>query len=85
MIGVDVLTGLVVTVKVALVAPAATVTLPGTVATPVLLLEREMTAPPLGAGAPNVTVPVEALPPVTLDGLSVREVRVDGVTMSKAV
>ncbi len=37
---VDVATALVLTVNVALVAPAATVTLGGTLATAVLLLER---------------------------------------------
>src|SRR3989442_1594166 len=73
---VDVATGLVLTVKVAVVAPLGTVTLDGTVATPGLVLERETRAPPLGAGPLNVTVPVEELPPVTLDGLKVRESRV---------
>ncbi|SRR5437867_1716007 len=62
-------TGLVLTVKVALVALPGTVTLAGTVATLVLLLERATTAPPLGAGPLSVTVPVEELPPVTLVGL----------------
>jgi hypothetical protein len=66
-------TGRVVTVKVALVAPAGTVTLAGTVATPVLLLERETTAPPLGASALSMTVPVEGDPPLTLVGFSVNE------------
>jgi hypothetical protein len=47
----------VFTVKLALVAPAGTVTLDGTVAAPVLLLERDTTAPPLGAGPLIVTVP----------------------------
>jgi hypothetical protein len=72
---VDEPTALVLTVKLALVAPAATVTLAGTVATPVLLLDRLTTTPPLGAAALSVTVPVDELPPVTLDGLSVSEVR----------
>jgi hypothetical protein len=44
-------------VKVALVAPAGTVTLAGTVATAVLLLDRVTTVPPDGAGLFNVTVP----------------------------
>jgi len=77
-------TGFVLTVKLALVAPAGTVTLAGTAATPVLLLDKLTTAPPLGAGALSVTVPVDELPPVTLDGLKVSEVRVGGVTVSVA-
>ena len=74
--GVDVVTALVLTVNVALLAPAATVTLAGTVAVGVLLLERETVAPPVGAGPLSVTVPVEADPPVTLVGFSVSEERV---------
>src|SRR5881394_2124922 len=66
--GVDVVTALVVTVNVALLAPAATVTLAGTVAVDVLL--RVTAAPPVGAGPLSVTVPVEGDPPVTLAGLS---------------
>ena len=56
-IGVDALTAAVVTLNVALVAPAATVTLAGTVATPVLLLDRVTTAPPAGVAIVNVAVP----------------------------
>ncbi len=81
----EVATALVVTVKVALVAPAATVTLAGTVATAVLLLERLTVAPPLGAAPLSVTVPCEELPPVTLLGFSVSEERVGGNTVSVAV
>jgi hypothetical protein len=68
----------VFTVKVALVAPAGTVTLTGTLATEELLVERETTTPPLGAGPLNVTVPVEdpSRPPTTVDGFSVSELRV---------
>jgi hypothetical protein len=66
-------TARVVTVNVALVAPAGTVTLAGTVATAVLLLERETSAPPLGAGAFSVTLPVEGDPPLTLVGFGVSE------------
>ena len=47
----------VVTLKVALLAPAATVTLAGTVATAVLLLLSVTCVPPLGAAAPRLTVP----------------------------
>jgi len=63
----------VLTVKVALVLPLATVTLAGTLATKLLLLDKETTVPPPGAGAVRVTVPVEILPPTTLVGLSVSE------------
>src|SRR5207247_2250316 len=69
-------TAFVLTVKVAVEAPLGTITLDGTVAAPVLLLDRETTAPPLGADALNCTVPVEELPPVTLDGLRPSETRV---------
>src|SRR5438445_10993729 len=74
--GVDVVTALVLTVNVALLAPAATVTLAGTVAVDVLLLVRVTAAPPAGAGPLSVTVPVEEFPPpvavvvVTVDGES---------------
>jgi len=60
--GVDAVTLLVLTVKVALLAPAATVTLAGTVAAAVLSLIRETAAPPVGAGPLSVTVPVEGDP-----------------------
>jgi hypothetical protein len=70
---VDVVTELVVTVKVALLAPAAMLTLAGTVAAAVLLLERVTTAPEDGAAALSVTVPWDVLPPTTLVGFSVRE------------
>jgi hypothetical protein len=62
-------TDVVVTVKFAVVAPAATVTLDGTVAA-AESSERVTTAPPLGAAALKVTVPVEELPPPTVVGLS---------------
>src|SRR5436190_24326744 len=75
---VDAVTALVLTVNVALVAPAATVTLEGTVATDVLLLESATCAPPDGAGPLSVTVPVEESPPVTVVGLSDSEVSVRG-------
>jgi len=78
---------LVFTVNVAVVEPAGTVTLPllGTEATLELLLDRETTAPPLGAGPFRVTVPVEELPPVTDVGLSASEERTGGITVSEAV
>ena len=69
----DVLTELVVAVKVALLAPEAMLTLAGTVAADVLLLERVTTAPEDGAAALSVTVPWEVLLPTTLIGFSERE------------
>src|SRR5882762_2705587 len=88
--GVELATAMVVIWNVAMAVPAATVTLAGTVATDVLLLEREITVPPPGAGPLKVTLPVEGFPPLTLVGFSVSEVRVGpeeatGATVSKAV
>jgi hypothetical protein len=63
----------VFTRKVALVAPAGTVTLEGTLAA-LLLLESRTCAPPAGAGPLSVTVPVEdCVPPMTLVGFSSSE------------
>jgi len=87
---VDASTALVLTVNVALVAPAAIVTLDGVLATFVLLLESVTTAPPEGAAPLSVTVPVEdCVPPTTLVGFSVSEESVGagggtGVTVSEA-
>ena len=80
----------VVTVNVALVAPAGMVTLAGIVATAGLSLERETMTPPVRADPLSVTLPVEGDPPLTLVGFSVSEVRVGpgggcGVTVSEAV
>lgn len=72
---VDAATVLVLTVNVALVAPAATVTLEGTLAAVVLLLESVTIAPPAGAAPLSVTVPVEEFPPVTLVGFTESEER----------
>ena len=72
---VEAATALVLTVNVALLAPAATVTLEGTLAAVVLLLESVTCAPPVGAGPLSVTVPVEEFPPVTLVGFSESEER----------
>jgi len=63
-------------VKVASVAPKATVTLPGTVATFVFELSSVTGVPPDGAAADNITVPVAPKPPTTLDWFREREVRV---------
>jgi hypothetical protein len=62
-------TGFVFTVKLAVVLPDGTVTLTGTLATVVSLLESVTKAPPLVAGAFNVTVAVKVLPPITAAGL----------------
>jgi hypothetical protein len=69
-------TVVVLTVNVALVAPAGTVTLEGTLAAP--LSPASVTcAPPEGAGPLSVTVPVEdCAPPTTVVGFSVSEERV---------
>jgi hypothetical protein len=64
-------TAAVATANDALVTPAATVTLAGTVAAPVLLLLSATVAPPDGAEADKVTVPVDPFPPTTDDGLTV--------------
>ena len=71
MTGVLPVTAAVATANDALVTPAATVTLPGTVAAPVLLLVSATTAPPDGAAADKVTMPVDSVPPTTDDGLTV--------------
>src|SRR5437588_33051 len=74
----------VFTVKVALLLPAGTVTMAGTLAAP-LPLERVTCAPPAGAGPLSVTVPVEdCTPPTTLVGFSVSEATVGGMTVSEA-
>ena len=83
--GVLLATGLVVTGNVAVVAFGATVTLAGTCAAAVLLLDSVTTAPPAGASPFSVTVPVEVLPPVTVVGLSVTELKVAAVTVNVAV
>ena len=61
----------VVIVKFAVVVPEATVTLAGTCAAAVLLLDRVTTAPPVGAAPAKVTVPVDEFPPTTEVGLTV--------------
>ena len=57
--------------------PAAMVTLAGTVATEVLLLDKEKTVPPLGAGALRLISPVDGFPPLTLVGFSVSEKEIE--------
>jgi hypothetical protein len=69
-------TASVVTVNVRLVEPAETVTLDGTVAADVLLLDSATTLPPDGAAPDSVTVPVDDVPPDTLVGFSDSDERV---------
>jgi hypothetical protein len=75
---VDVVTAVVVTVKVCVVAPAGTVTLVGTLATVLLELERVTTAPPVPAGDVRVTVPVPDWPPTTVLGVTAILLRAAG-------
>jgi hypothetical protein len=76
----------VVTLNVALVEPAGTVTLAGTVAA-ASLSESVTAIPPEGAGPVKVTVPVveEALVPVTVLGLRLTEATVGGLTVRVAL
>jgi hypothetical protein len=69
------LTVVVSTSKSAEVLPAGIVTVVGTVAEG-WLLEIETTSPPTGAIEVIVTVPVLDLPPATVDGLNVTDLRV---------
>lgn len=72
--------------KVPVVAPAGIVMLLGTLPAVVLLLESDMTTPPVGAAACSVTVPVEfADPPCTLVGERVSERIASGSTVIFAV
>ena len=68
----DAATGVVPIANVAELAPALTITLAGTVAD-ALSLPSAIVAPPPGAGAVRLAVPVEFCPPVTTDGLAVTE------------
>jgi hypothetical protein len=83
--GVLVATEVVVAVKVAVVAPAATVTDAGTWAAAELLEVKLTTAPPVGAGPSNVTVPVEDVPPTTVAGLTLTPVRITNGLMTVRV
>ena len=74
----------VVTLNVAVVAPAKTVTLAGTVAD-ALLDASVTTMPPAGAADDNVTVPVLAVPPVTDVGFNVTDVSDAAVIVRLAV
>src|SRR5947209_17946356 len=82
---VELATALVVTVTVALVGPAATVTVAGTEPTDASLLDRETAAPPAGAGPFNVAVPTEEVAPVTFVTLRASADRLGAKTVSDAV
>ena len=70
-------------VKVALVAPAATETAPGTVAQG--LLDAKLTDSPAGPAGPlSVTVPADETPAETVDGANVSPARPAGVIVSVA-
>jgi hypothetical protein len=60
-------------VKPALFAPAATVTVSGTLAIAPLLLASLIAAPPDGAGPVRITVPPAGLPPITVVGFNVSD------------
>ena len=84
--GVDVDPTDVVMAKFADVLPSGTVTDAGTVAAALLLLSVT-TAPPAGAWAVSVTVPVEPVPPTTDAGFTLTELSAagTGVTVKIAV
>src|SRR5437868_2504320 len=75
-------TGVVVTVKLALVAPAPMFTDAGTLAMPLLLELSPTVAPPAGAPRFRFTVPLEEIPPNTAPGFMLTEATcgVGGVT-----
>ena len=70
-------TGVLVTVKFALVCPELTVTLEGSDVTE-LLSCRVITAPPDGAMPLRVTMPVELFPPNRLVGFRLTAIRTGG-------
>ena len=78
-------TRFVVTGKLAAVVPGATVTLDGTVATVVLLLESWTVIPVGGAVPLRVTVPVDGLLPTTFDGFNFNEDNVGRAIVNVAV
>jgi len=88
MVPLPVVVELVATVKLAVVAPAATATLAGSV-TAARLLDSDTTAPPGGAALVRLTVPDEELPAVTLVGVRASVLRLaaggTGVTLSVVV
>ena len=77
--------GDVVTMNVAELPPAATVTLAGTLATVGWLLDSATTVPPAGALPLSVTVPVEELPAFTVEGESVNDDATGGLRVTAVV
>src|SRR5262245_8419462 len=71
--GVAALTVLVAIGKVAVIAPAFTITDGGTVTAVRLLLASVSSAPPAGAAVVSVTVPLLLLPPTSMEGFNVNE------------
>jgi len=65
------LTDLVFKIKVVEVAPAGTNTVAGTVMVPGTPTDTFTSQPPLGAGDLSVIVPVDEVPPFTLEGFNV--------------
>jgi len=63
----------VVTLKLAEVCPAGTLTMPGTCAADELLVASVTEIPPEGEGELKKTVPVALVPPATLAGLIVMD------------
>ena len=79
------MTGRVVMLKVAYLAPAGTATLVAeSVATAVLLLVIATIDPPAGAGPVRFTVPSELIPPATDTGDTPTELRPAGLSVSTA-
>jgi len=77
--------GEVATMNVAELPPSATVTLAGTLATEGLLLDSATTVPPAGAGPLRVTIPVEELPALTVEGESVNDDGTGGLMVTAVV
>ena len=72
------LTANVVMVRLALVWPPGTLTMPGACAADALLVESVTEMPPAGAGALRNTRPVAFVPPVTLVGVIDMDCNNDG-------
>jgi len=79
--GVEVETREVVIANVMVVLPAVTATDAGTVAAALSLLNAT-SAPPVGAGAVRVMVPIEPVPPMTAVGFTLTELRAAGTGLT---